>query len=115
MRHEEEFLFPFSDAEIDRLYTRGYNAGRCFAIGYENQTPLEAAQEAGWKRIQTFDTRLTIQEGAVGIGPHRDVIAVVEDVDGLWSVNITAEQEDEIETLCSSLDDEQNTNTKSES
>jgi hypothetical protein len=99
MRPEEELLFPFSDSEIDRLYTRGYTAGRCCAVGRENQTPLEAAQEAGWKRIHTFDTRLTMQQGAVGIGPDRDVIAVVEDVDGLWAVNITAESECEADSL----------------
>lgn len=99
MRPEEELLFPFSDSEIDRIYTRGYIAGRCFAIGRENQTPLEAAQEAGWKRIHTFDTRLTAQEGAVGIGPNRDVFAVTNDVEGLWAVNITAESELEAESL----------------
>jgi len=99
MRPEEEQLFPFSDSEIDRLYTRGYKAGRSFAIGRENQTPLEAAQEAGWKRIHTFDTRLTVQEGAVGIGPERDVIAITNDLDGLWGVNITAESEREPNSL----------------
>ena len=30
MRPEEEQIFPFSDFEIDLLYTQGYNAGRCF-------------------------------------------------------------------------------------
>ena len=99
MRPEEELLFPFSDYEIDRLYTQGYKAGRCFAVGRENQTPLEAAQEAGWKRIHTFDTRLTVQEGAVAIGPDRDVIAVTDDAEGLWAVNITAESEREPDDL----------------
>jgi hypothetical protein len=95
----EEMLFPVSDSEIDRLYTRAYNAGRCFAIGRENQTPLEAAEEAGWKRIHTFDTRLTVQEGAVGIGPYGDVIAITDDAEGLWAVNITAESDREPDRL----------------
>ena len=99
MRLEEEQLFPFSDSEIDRLYTLGYNAGRCSAIGREYQTPFEAAQEAGWKRIHTFDTRLTVQQGAAGIGPERDVLAVTGDTDGLWAVNITAESEREPDSL----------------
>jgi hypothetical protein len=96
---EEEFLLLTSNHEIDRLYTRGYRAGRCFPIGREGQTPLEAAQEAGWKRIHTFDTCLALQEGAVGIGPDRDVLAVVVEVDAVWGVNITAESELEGESL----------------
>jgi hypothetical protein len=95
VRQEEELLFPFSDYEIDQLYTQGYNAGRRSPIGRENQTPLEAAEEAGWHRIHIFDTRLTVQEGAVGIGPYRDVIAITDDAEGLWAVNITAESERE--------------------
>ena len=70
---------------------------------HESQTPLEAAEEAGWKRSHTFDTRLTAQEGAVGIGPDRDVIALTDDVDSLWAVNITADSEDEGESLLASL------------
>jgi hypothetical protein len=99
MRPEEEQVFPFSDAEIDRLYTRGYNAGRCFALGRENQSPLEAAQEAGWERIHCFDTRLTVQQGAVGIGSERHVLAVTDDAEGLWAVNITAEDAREADSL----------------
>jgi hypothetical protein len=57
------------------------------------------AQEAGWKRIHTFDTLLTVREGAVGIGPDRDVIAAMDDAEGLWTVNITAESEREPESL----------------
>jgi hypothetical protein len=98
MRPEEELPFPFSNSEIDRLYTSGYNAGRRSAIGRENQTPLEAAKEAGWKRVETFDTRLTAQPGAVGIAPDRAVIAVVGDFDGVWAVNITAEGEREADS-----------------
>lgn len=91
MRPEEELILFSSDREIDRLYTQGYIAGRCFRIGRENQTPLEAAVEAGWKRIRTFDTRLTVGQGAVGIDPDREVIAIVEDSEGLWAVNIADE------------------------
>jgi hypothetical protein len=99
MRQEEELLFPFSDFEIDQLYAKGYKTGRCFSIGRESQTPLEAAQEAGWKRIHTFDARLTVQEGAVGIGPYGDVIAITDDAEGLWAVNVTAESEREPDSL----------------
>src|ERR1017187_7548230 len=93
MRQEEELLFPFSDFEIDRLYTLGYSAGRCFAIGRENQTPLEAAEEAGWKRIHTFDTRRTVQVVDCGIGTYGDVIPITYYAEGLWAVNITAESD----------------------
>jgi hypothetical protein len=35
----------------------------------------------------------------VGIGPDRDVIAAMDDAEGLWTVNITAESEREPESL----------------
>lgn len=96
---EELRLLPFGDSKIDRLYIRGVGAGRGFSIGNENQTPLEAADAAGWRYIRTFDSRISSEQGAVGVNAEREVIAVVDYADGPWAVNITAEMELEVEDL----------------
>jgi hypothetical protein len=101
---EELILLPFADPEIDRLYIRGSSAGRGFAIGNENQMPLEAAEAAGWRYIHAFDSSFSCQQGAVGVNVDRDVVAVVDGTDGLWAVNITEEQELEIEELLNALE-----------
>ena len=82
---------PLSDSEIDKWYSQGTKAGSGFSAGSENQTPLEAAEQLGLKRIRTFDTRLSSQQGAVGFNEHGEVIAIVDEHSGPWAINITTE------------------------
>lgn len=71
-----------SDEELKKLWRRGNDAGRGYAIGEEDQSQREAAKDGGLENIQKID-----QEGNV-VGILDGDIIVVCDANGPWAVTV---------------------------
>jgi hypothetical protein len=76
-----------TDAEIEKKWDDGNNAGDGYAVGGDKMTPREAAEAEGYTDIRTFDTRNSIGHCVIARDCDGDLVAIC-DADGPWAVTI---------------------------